>query len=111
MSIESLKNKKYKVITICGPKQFKDEIEDMVRSFTLMGKLVLVGPLFGNYTQDDVHQWEDDGTMAVLNQLMVDKIDVSDALYIVNKDNIIDDMSKDFIALAKAKGIHIGYYE
>lgn len=73
------------VITICGSTKFKDEILDTAKKLTLDGHIVLMPCIFGH---------ADDEELTVEQKIRLDnlhkmKIDMSDAIFVVNKDNYI----------------------
>ncbi len=74
------------IITICGSTRFKKEIMDAAHDLTLQGHIVLAPFVF--------HHDEADSTLSTeekirLDNLHKEKINMSDAIFVVNVDNYI----------------------
>lgn len=83
--VQFVKHNNRKIVTICGNKEFKKEIEDLQQDLTVQGYFVFID---GVYSYDDLLSEE-------INQLLEihkEKILISDLVYVVNKDNKIDEM-------------------
>lgn len=95
--------KKPQVITICGSTKFKYDIIQAKRKLTLEGKIVLDCPFFQHTDGESFGKAE----IAKLTELHLRKIDMSDAIYVVNKDGYIGEGTKAeiYYALFKKKEI------
>ena len=102
--VQFVKHNNRKIVTICGNKEFKTEIEELQQDLTVQGYFVFID---GVYSYDDLLPEE-------INQLLEtqkDKILISDIVYIVNKDNKIDDMIQKEIDYAMEHNKKIIYSE
>lgn len=95
----------YRVITICGSTKFKDEILAAQRALTLQGNVVLSCPFFQHAEGLEMSQEE----YELLAKLHNTKIDMSDAIYVVNVNNYIGESVRDEIDYAMSKGKEIIY--
>lgn len=100
--------RKEKVITLCGSTRYKDEFFAALENLTLAGNIVMLPGYFG-------HQ---EGAIPIsetvkenLDALHKKKIDMSDAIYVINKDGYIGESTKSEITYAIAHGKEILYYE
>ena len=73
------------IITICGSTRFKKEIEDSARDLTLMGHIVLAPCVF-HHIEDTEFTIEE---KIRLDNLHKEKINMSDAIFVVNVDGYI----------------------
>lgn len=92
------------VITLCGSTKFKEEFERANRELTLAGNIVISVGCFGH--SGDVFTEEQ---KVMLDELHRRKIDMSDAIYVINKDNYIGSSTKAEIEYAKSHGKEILY--
>ena len=74
------------VITLCGSTRFKKEIQDVARDLTLKGHIVLAPCVY--------HHMEEDGGLTTedlirLDNLHKEKINMSDAIFVVNVNGYI----------------------
>lgn len=96
----------YKVITLCGSTKFKGDFERVNRELTLAGNIVLSVGCFGH--AGDVFT---DEQKVMLDDIHRRKIDMSDAIYIINKCGYIGSSTKSEIAYATATGKPIFFME
>jgi hypothetical protein len=94
-----------KVITICGSTKFKAEYEAVNKWLTLRGHVVLSVACFGhadshNFTIED---------KKILDRVHRDKIDLSDAIFVIDKNGYIGESTKSEIAHAKLAGKKVYY--
>lgn len=93
---ERLKNRKtrhYKVITLCGSTRFKDAFMREQKRLTLEGNIVISVGLFGHSGDDEV--WADDGQVKVmLDDIHMQKIDMSDGIFVINEGGYIGESTK-----------------
>ena len=102
--VKSAKYNNRKVVTICGNKEYKKEIEDLQKDLTVQGYIVFTD---GVYNYDDLLKDE----INQLSNLHKDKILLSNIIYVVSKDGNIDDRVKQEIEFAKEHNIEIKYTE
>ena len=73
------------VVTICGSTKFKDEILKAARELTLQGHIVLMPAIFEHADNEELTP-ED---KVRLDNLHREKINMSDAIFVINKDGYI----------------------
>lgn len=100
--------KKYKIITLCGSTKFKEEFIQVEKELTLQGNIVISVGLFGHSGDDEAFQ---DGVKEMLDDIHKCKIDISDEIFVINKDGYIGSSTKSEIAYAKSIGRPVRYYE
>lgn len=101
---------KYKVITLCGSTRFKDEFEEVQRKLTLEGNIVLSVGLF-SHAEENGEDWVSNGIKEMLDDIHKRKIDMSDEIFVINKDGYIGSSTASEIEYAESKGIPIRYME
>ena len=89
----------YKVITLCGSTRFKEDFERVNRELTLAGNIVISVGCFGH--SGDVFS---DEQKIMLDDIHKRKIDMADAIYVINKDGYIGDSTRSEIKYAIAHG-------
>lgn len=97
---------KSQVITLCGSTKFKEEFERVNRELTLAGNVVISVGCFG-HSGDSVT----DEQKVMLDEIHKQKIDMADAIFVINKDGYIGSSTKSEIEYAKAHGKVIYYLE
>lgn len=97
---------RYKVVTLCGSTKFKDEFIKAQKELTLAGNIVISVGLFGHSGDDEV--WTND-TKEMLDDMHKRKIDMSDEIYVINKNDYIGDSTKSEIEYAKSQGKPVKY--
>ena len=97
---------KRKVVTICGSVKFWDKIQEMSERLELENGYVVIG-IIPHVMDRDLTDLEKD----LLGELHREKIDLSDAIYVVNVGGYIGESVKSEIAYAKAKGKEVIYLE
>lgn len=95
------------VITICGGTSFKKDILEVQYNLTLAGHVVLSLPFFDHADNLDMSDFQ----IAMLVDLHLQKIDMSDFIYVVNKNKYIGDGTASEILYAKKLGKGIIYME
>ena len=98
----------YSVITLCGSTRFKDAFLETQKKLTLDGYIVISVGLFGHSGDDEV--WSP-GTKEMLDEMHKFKIDMADAIYVINVDGYIGSSTRSEIEYAKQKGKKILYLE
>ena len=99
--------KKYKIITLCGSIKFKDEFIKVQEELTLKGNIVLTPNFFNSLKKEDI----DKKTKEMLDEMHKQKIDMSDAIFVINPNGYIGDSTKSEIEYAKAQNKEILYLE
>ena len=100
----------YKVITLCGSTRFKKEFEEVQRKLTLEGNIVLSVGLF-SHEEENGEDWAENGIKEMLDDIHKRKIDMSDEIFVINKDGYIGSSTASEIEYAKTKGMPIRYME
>lgn len=99
---------KYKVITLCGSTRFKTEFLDAQKRLTLDGNIVISVGLFGHSGDDEV--WAE-GTKEMLDDMHKRKIDMADAIYVINVGGYIGSSTRSEIDYALQNGKEVYYLE
>ena len=89
----------YKVITLCGSTRFKDDFERINRELTLLGNIVISVGCFGHSGDTFTEEQK-----VMLDDIHKRKIDMSDAIYVINKDGYIGASTRSEIKYAIAHG-------
>ena len=97
----------YKVITLCGSTKFKEEFIQAQKELTLAGNIVISVGLFGHSGDNEV--WTDK-TKEMLDDMHKRKIDLADAIMVINKNNYIGESTKSEIEYAKTMNKEVYYY-
>ena len=96
----------YKVITLCGSTKFKEDFERVNRELTLAGNIVISVGCFGH--SGDVFS---DEQKIMLDDIHKRKIDMADAIYVINKDGYVGSSTRSEIQYALRLGKQIIYME
>ena len=99
---------KYKVLTLCGSTRFKEQFLEAQKRLTLGGNIVISVGLFGHSGDDEV--WTE-GTKEMLDDMHKRKIDMADAIYVINVGGYIGESTKSEILYAKSHGKTVYYLE
>ena len=83
-----------KVVTICGSMKFKDKMMEVARDLEIKNKYVVIQCVYSNDKFNGEEQ-------VLLADLHYKKIDISDAIYVVNVDGYIGTSTKKEIEYAK----------
>ena len=94
----------YPVVTLCGSTRFKDAFLAAQKRLTLEGHIVISVGLFGHSGDDEV--WTE-GTKAMLDDMHLRKIDMAEAIYVVNPGGYIGESTRREIAYARQQGKQI----
>ena len=95
-----------KVITLCGSTRFKEQFLEQQKRLTLEGNIVLGVGLFGHAGDNEVWQ---PGIKEMLDRGHLQKIDMSDEIFVINVGGYIGDSTKREISYAKASGKTVNY--
>ena len=96
----------YKVITLCGSTRFKEDFERVNRELTLAGNIVISVGCFGHSGDTFTNEQK-----IMLDDIHKRKIDIADAIYVINKDGYIGASTRSEIQYAKEHGKQIIYME
>ncbi len=99
---------KYKVITLCGSTRFRDEFMAEQKRLTLEGNIVISVGMFGHSGDEEVW-WEK--TKEMLDDMHKRKIDLSDEIFVINKDGYIGSSTRSEIEYAEKTGKKVVYLE
>lgn len=94
------------VITLCGSTRFKKEFEEVNKRLTLAGDVVLSVGVFG-HSGDEITKEQ----KKRLDRVHRQKIDMSGAIYVINKNGYIGQSTRDEIEYARRTGKRIIYME
>lgn len=98
----------YPVITLCGSTRFKEQFLEAQKRLTLEGNIVISVGLFGHSGDDEV--WTE-GTKEMLDDMHKRKIDMADAIFVINVGGYIGESTRSEIAYARENGKRILYLE
>ncbi len=101
------KPREHKVITLCGSTKFKEDFLRKQEELTLKGYIVLS---VGVFVHDDNIEVTEEQKVE-LDKIHKDKIRMSDAIYVINKDNYIGESTKSEIEFAKELNKTVMYME
>ncbi len=105
----------YPVITLCGSTRFKDEFIREQKRLTLEGNIVISVGLFGHSGDEEVWDGMDEGTLgttkAMLDDMHKRKIDMADAIFVINVGGYIGESTKSEIEYAIKIGKQVRYLE
>lgn len=99
---------KYEVVTLCGSTRFKDDFLEAQKILTLTGHIVLSVGLFGHADgeYDTVITPE---TKDMLDDMHKRKIDMSDSIFVINRDDYIGESTRSEIEYALSTGKQVSY--
>ena len=107
--------KNYKVITLCGSTKFKNEFMEVQKELTLKGNIVISVGLFGHSGDNEVWENMEEGTLTKTKEMLDDmhkrKIDLSDEIFVINKNGYIGESTKSEIEYALSTGKKVNYLE
>ena len=93
-----------KVVTICGSMKFKDKMMEVARDLEIKNKYVVIQCVYSNDKFNEEEQ-------VLLADLHYKKIDISDAIYVVNIGGYIGNSVKNEIKYALDHGKEVIYHE
>ncbi len=106
---------KYPVITLCGSTRFKDEFIKTQKKLTLEGNIVISVGLFGHSGDQEVWESMDEGTLTKTKEMLDDmhkrKIDMADAIFVLNVGGYIGESTRSEIEYAYKHGKEVRYLE
>jgi hypothetical protein len=99
---------KPKVVTLCGSTKFKEEFMQWQKLLTLMGHIIISVGLFG-HADGEYGVTIDDSVKEMLDELHLRKIDLSDGIFVIDKDGYIGESTKREIAYAEKTDKPVAY--
>lgn len=98
----------YEVVTLCGSTRFKDDFIKAQEFLTLTGHIVISVGLFGHADNkfDTVITPE---VKDMLDDIHKRKIDMSDSIYVINRDDYIGESTRSEIEYAISTGKRVEY--
>ena len=104
---------KPKVITLCGSTRFIEEFDKHMLRLTLEGVIVLTIGTHRNTDGNLARKYADgfQGKKEMLDELHKRKIDLSDGIFVINKDGYIGLSTRGEIEYAREMGRQIEYLE
>lgn len=99
---------KYKVITLCGSSMFEKLAKKEQLRLTMEGNLVLG---FTHQEYDWGHKLFRPGSAQMMDDMHLRKIDMSDAIYVINKVGYLEDSTKAEIEYARKHGKEVLFYD
>jgi len=104
---------KRQIITLCGSTRFKQQFEEVNKQLTLRGDIVLSVGVFGHQLpmEEQKSIFANTSVKENLDQLHLDKIDMSDAIMVINVDGYIGHSTQKEINYANKHNKTIYYLE
>ena len=99
---------KYKIVTLCGSTKFKDDFIREQKRLTLEGNIVLSVGLFGH--SGDTEVWNE-GVKEMMDDMHKRRIDMSDEIFVINKDGYVGSSTKSEIEYAIKTNKVVKYME
>lgn len=98
----------FPVITLCGSTRFKEEFLEAQKRLTLKGNIVISVGLFGHSGDEEV--WLP-GTKEMLDDMHKRKIDMADAIFVINVNGYIGSSTRSEIEYARRNGMEVLFLE
>lgn len=98
----------YKVITLCGSTRFKNDFLRIQRDLTLSGHIVISVGLYG-HADGEYEKGINEEIKIMLDDMHKRKIDMSDEVFIINRDGYIGESTKSEIDYAINTGKKVSY--
>lgn len=99
------KNGRFKTICLCGSTRFKKEFMEVRNRLTKAGYVVLGPEVFSHADGEDITDFE----KIVLDDMHIQKITMSDEIFIINVNGYIGDSTRREIQYASSLNIPIKY--
>ena len=93
-----------KIVTICGSMKFKDKMMEVAKELEIKNKYVVIQCIYSNDIFSKTEQ-------QVLADLHHTKIEISDAIYVINSNGYIGGSTNKEIEYAKKLGKEVMYLE
>lgn len=105
----SMSKEQFPIITLCGSTKFKNEFEEVNKHLTMAGMVVISVGVFGH--SDPTLGEELKVLKPQLDAIHKQKIDMADAIFVINVNGYIGESTKSEIEYAKEQGKKIFYWE
>lgn len=106
---------RYRVVTLCGSTRFREDFIREQKRLTLEGCIVLTVGLFGHSGDGEVWEGMDEGTATKTKEMLDDmhlrKIDMSDEIFVINRNGYIGESTRREIEYARITDKKITYME
>lgn len=79
--------KRQKIIALCGSGRFKKEILQEQERLTLAGNMVIAPVIFTSNTTGNIENF-------ILQKIRYQKIEMADEIFVINKDNYIEESTR-----------------
>ena len=99
-------NNNIKIVTICGSMRFSEEMKKIAFDLELEKGYLVIQCV---YNTDNIELNEDE--INLMSKVHFNKIDISDAIYVVNIDGYIGESTRNEINYAEKTGKRIIYHE
>ena len=96
----------YRVVTLCGSTRFKEDFERVNRELTLAGNIVISVGCFGHAGDTFTEEQK-----VMLDDIHKRKIDMADAIYVINRDGYIGSSTASEIEYAMRHGKQLKFME
>ena len=93
-----------KIVTICGSMKFKDKMMEVAKNLEINNKYIVIQCVYSNDMFNEEEQ-------QILSDLHYNKIEISDAIYVVNVNGYIGNQTSKEIEYAKNIGKEVIYLE
>ena len=93
-----------KIVTICGSMKFKDKMMEVAKELEIKNKYVVIQCIYSNDKFSEAEQ-------QILADLHYNKIEISDAIYVINVNGYIGSSTSKDIEYAKKLGKEVMYLE
>ena len=93
-----------KIVTICGSMKFKDKMMKVAKELEIKNKYVVIQCI---YSDDKFSETE----QQILADLHYNKIEISDAIYVINDNGYVGSSTSKEIEYAKKLGKEVMYFE
>jgi glutathione peroxidase-family protein len=110
----NMRNRRFSVVTVCGSTKFYKEYQEVIKQLTRDGSIVLSCPYY--HHSEDKESWdsmseeEKKDTEEKFTQMHYQRIDMSDAIMVINVDGYIGESTKKEIEYARKTGKGVLYY-
>ncbi len=91
-----------KIVTICGSMKFKEKMMEVAKELEIKNRYVVIQCVYSNDKFSEKEQ-------EILSELHYNKIEISDAIYVVNVDGYIGTSTMHEIEYAKKLGKEVLY--
>jgi hypothetical protein len=98
------------IVTLCGSTRFRAMFDVEMKRLTLLG-FIVIGPGLWGHAGDLPAGWETSEVKSKLDELHLRKIDMSDAIHVINVDDYVGPSTRREIEYASKLGKDITYLE